>query len=301
MALSIKKSNHKIFIVFLLFTLVFENSGWGKNNNGQDSLKNTTKEVAFPIVPFNYSLNFKNTEESINIWNNGVKDAFHVIKSPFRWKGKDWSLAAGVVAAGGLLYLIDEPLYESAAFLQGNSTNNFSKYFLDPLGDYRYQTAALAGIYGISWITKNEKTRNATILTAEGLLITGAVTVFANFMTGRKMPSETTPPDASVWMGVNHPSSFWSGHAATTFTIATVLSGIYDDNIWVPITSYSLATLVSMSRVVEGHHWSSDIFIGAAIGTVIGRMVVMNYKKRAVKFTPYYSTTFKGISAQYSF
>lgn len=297
----IKKSTLFIPFVFLVFSLTFEPNCLADNSIKQDSLQNITVSETFPVVPFNYSLRFKDTESTLNVWRNGANDVFHIIKSPVRWKGKEWGIAAGIVAGGGLIYLIDEPLYESADFLQGNSTNNFSKYFLDPLGDYRYQAAALAGLYGISWITQNEKARNATILTAEGLLITGAITMFANFMTGRKMPNETHPADANIWMGVNHSSSFWSGHTATSFTIATVLSGIYNDKLWVPITSYTLATLVGMSRVVEGHHWTSDVFVGAAIGTMIGRMVVMNYKKRAVKFTPYYTGTFKGISAQYAF
>ncbi len=293
-----KFTAHKSFTGLLLL-LIFTVQGWAQEP--ADSVLTPPSTQPFPVVPFNYSLSFKDEANSLNVWKHGLNDAAYLVTSPVRWQWKDWGIAAGITAGGALIYVMDQPLYESAAFLQGNSTSNFSKYFLDPLGDYRFQAVALAGTYGASWIIKDEKLKNASILTAEALLFTGAVTLFANFMTGRKTPLETNPIDPGQWMGINNSSSFWSGHAATTFTIATVLSGIYNENLWMPITSYTLATLVSLSRVVEGHHWTSDVFVGAAVGTVIGRMVVHNYRKKAVQLTPYYSGTFKGISARYTF
>lgn len=287
-----------VFVTFLflhLFVTV------GSAQEPSDSIVVQEMKKPFPVVPFNYNLKFQDTENSINVWRHGVNDAIQLVTSPIRWDWKDWGIVAGITAGGVLIYVMDEPFYESASFLQGNSTSNFSKYFLDPLGDYRFQAVALAGTYGASWVLKDEKLKNATILATEALLFTGAVTMFANFMTGRKTPLETYPPDPTQWMGINKSSSFWSGHAATSFTIATVLSGIYNENLWMPVTSYTLATFVSLSRVVEGHHWSSDIFIGAAVGTIIGKMVVRNYRNKAVKFTPYYTGRFKGVSARYTF
>lgn len=289
-------------ILFFFFVLVLQTTTTPSFAKEQaDSVLQKATKAPFPIVPFNYNLKFQDRENSINLWRHGVNDAVKLVSSPIRWDLKDWGIVAGITAGGALIYFMDEPLYESASYVQGNSTTNFSTYFLDPLGDYRFQAVALAGTYGASWILKDEKLKNATILTTEALLLTGAVTLFANFMTGRKTPLETNPVDHTQWMGINNSSSFWSGHAATTFTIATVLSGIYNENLWMPVTSYTLATLVSLSRVVEGHHWTSDVFVGAAIGTVIGRMVISNYRNKAVQFTPYYAGRFKGISARYTF
>ena len=48
------------------------------------------------------------------------------------------------------------------------------------------------------------------------------------------------------WQGGD---SFPSGHAATSFAFATVLAYEYSNHIAVPITAYSLAGLVSASRV----------------------------------------------------
>lgn len=295
-----KHQNYRL-LAFFLFTWIYLSVNEGIAQSSADSIKLKNGKESFPVVPFNYSLKFKDTDQSINLWKHGVKDAMSLVSSPLRWKWDNWAILGGIAAGGVVIYVMDEPLYESAAFIQGNSSGNFSKYFLDPLGDYRYQAVALAGLYGASWIFKDEKLKNASILTAEALLFTGATTVFVNFMTGRKMPNETSPLDHTQWLGINESSSFWSGHAAASFTVATVLSGVYNQKLWVPIASYSLATFVSLSRVVEGYHWTSDVFVGAAVGTIIGRMVLLNYRKKAVKFTPYYTGTFKGISARYIF
>ncbi|MCD4731280.1 MAG: phosphatase PAP2 family protein, partial [Bacteroidales bacterium] len=51
---------------------------------------------------------------------------------------------------------------------------------------------------------------------------------------------------------------------------ASVLAQGYKDKLWVGITSYSIATLVGLSRLHDGKHWATDVIAGAAIGTAIG-------------------------------
>lgn len=67
--------------------------------------------------------------------------------------------------------------------------------------------------------------------------------------------------------------SFPSGHASTTFAVATVFAYEYRERIAVPITAYSVASLVAASRVSARRHWVSDIFAGGAGGFMIGRFV----------------------------
>lgn len=66
-------------------------------------------------------------------------------------------------------------------------------------------------------------------------------------------------------------SSFPSGHASAAFTAAAVLSRARPAArpIW-----YSLAVLVSASRVWVGIHHASDVVGGVVIGRVIGRGAV---------------------------
>jgi len=76
--------------------------------------------------------------------------------------------------------------------------------------------------------------------------------------------------DGQFFSGGN---SFPSGHTIGAFSVATVIAERYRKRPWVPITAYSLAGLVGIARVVERQHFPSDVFVGAALGYLIGRHV----------------------------
>lgn len=68
------------------------------------------------------------------------------------------------------------------------------------------------------------------------------------------------------------PTSFPSGHAASTFASATVLQRHLGWRGGVP--AYLVATWVSMSRLHDRQHFASDVIFGGALGIVAGRTVV---------------------------
>jgi hypothetical protein len=65
--------------------------------------------------------------------------------------------------------------------------------------------------------------------------------------------------------------SFPSGHTATAFAVASVLSGHFGWKVGVP--AYVLATGTGLARVEERRHYSRDVIFGAAIGLVVGSEV----------------------------
>src|SRR5438094_807374 len=62
-------------------------------------------------------------------------------------------------------------------------------------------------------------------------------------------------------------ASFPSGHSAASFAAATALATFYPSA--APL-SFTLATGVGLSRVYLGHHFPSDVAVGAATGAGIG-------------------------------
>ena len=68
-------------------------------------------------------------------------------------------------------------------------------------------------------------------------------------------------------------TSFPSGHAAASFALATVVSERYREKHWVAPAAYGLASLVATSRITMRTHFPSDVFVGAALGVMIGRHV----------------------------
>lgn len=67
-------------------------------------------------------------------------------------------------------------------------------------------------------------------------------------------------------------TSFPGGHAMFTYAMATVLSHEYSQK-WVQALAYTVASTVTVTRFMARDHWSSDMFIGAALGIGIGAHV----------------------------
>jgi membrane-associated phospholipid phosphatase len=72
--------------------------------------------------------------------------------------------------------------------------------------------------------------------------------------------------------GIGSFDAFPSGHTATIFAAATTISDAYDEP-WVSYVSYSIASGVAISRVMERTHWMSDCFVGGLIGILSTRVV----------------------------
>lgn len=76
-----------------------------------------------------------------------------------------------------------------------------------------------------------------------------------------KMNTNVHRPDGSN----NH--SFPSGHTATAFMTATMLTKEYGHiSPWIGIGSYTVATATGIMRVTNNKHWLSDVLTGAGIG-----------------------------------
>ncbi len=65
--------------------------------------------------------------------------------------------------------------------------------------------------------------------------------------------------------------SFPSGHAATTFTAATILQQHLGYKAGIP--TYLVTSYVAVSRLADNRHFASDVAFGAFTGIVIGRTV----------------------------
>ncbi|OCB72543.1 Membrane-associated phospholipid phosphatase [Flavobacterium glycines] len=80
---------------------------------------------------------------------------------------------------------------------------------------------------------------------------------------------------ASSRIGFN---SFPSGHTASFFALATVLSN-YCKKRYVCISLLLLSILVGYSRIYLAHHFLMDVFVGALIGVAFGSLSVIWYNK----------------------
>lgn len=70
-------------------------------------------------------------------------------------------------------------------------------------------------------------------------------------------------------------SSFPSGHAAGAFSVAAVVAGRYGNHKWVPPLVYGMATAISLSRISTNAHFTSDVFLGGALGYTVAKYQVL--------------------------
>jgi undecaprenyl-diphosphatase len=72
--------------------------------------------------------------------------------------------------------------------------------------------------------------------------------------------------------------SFPSGHAATSFAAATILA--YFDKKRKKLF-YLIAVLIAFSRVYLGYHYFLDVIVGAMLGYLISKFILLFYVKHA--------------------
>jgi len=79
-----------------------------------------------------------------------------------------------------------------------------------------------------------------------------------------------TGSQGGFWSGGD---SFPSGHAMTSFAVATAVASNRRCPKWLGITLYATATAISLSRISANRHWSSDVYFGAFSGILIGKSI----------------------------
>ncbi len=229
-------------------------------------------------------------------------DAKNVAIAPLRWDKNQWLGFTGFVGGTALIYTQDEPITD---FFQRNRTDTkdkLTKYVFDPLGSW-YLIPIFGSVYLYGLAAKNPEAETAALTTGKAIVISATYSfVFKNIFQ-RKRPYDADPPDAGYWGGPFngfHYNAFPSGHATVAFAAATAISTYYKDKIWIGITSYSLATLVGVSRIYDNKHWASDVVAGAMLGYGIGRLVANKQKKQSYfSFSPYYNGWASGITVTY--
>jgi membrane-associated phospholipid phosphatase len=146
--------------------------------------------------------------------------------------------------------------------------------------------AAAGAFFGAGLLFKDDRARDTGYLAASAILQAMLVDNALKIMAGRQRPSVADGEDhwggpAAYFDGSGEANrSFPSGHTATAFALATVVSMQYGHRAWVPVVAYTLATGVGLSRMALDKHWSSDVFIGAAVGHLVARLVVRDYARR---------------------
>jgi hypothetical protein len=196
-------------------------------------------------------------------------------------KGKHWKPFTAVAIGTAGFVLLDphlEPYFHDKGHFDNAKT-----------GPLRGRNTTLAitmtpvAFYLTSLVTHDPYTRNTALLAAEGIVDTQVLNLVTKSAIGRLKPSDI-PLNGNyrdTWFKYKgqwyNRGGFPSGHTASAFAVATVISGRYSKHRWVPFVAYGAAAVLSLSRLPAQAHFPSDIFIGGALGYGIGRLTLSRH------------------------
>lgn len=215
----------------------------------------------------------RTANESYSLVNASVSDLWNTAKAPLDWRTPEWLLFAGVVGgATALVYLGDDPIRNRAV-----ASPNFERFgrkirFLSDGTAF----LALTGGFLLSGSLFRDKEIETARLLIESAAIGYVWSASFKYVIGRHRPGPAGPRDFDPFSGN---LSMPSGETTHAFAMASVVAEQYPN--WpVRIMSYGLASCVGAARIARDGHWTSDVFVSAALGTFVGRSVSWFHRER---------------------
>ena len=235
-------------------------------------------------------------QDAKTVWHDGVD----IFTAPLHFTQPQW-LETGVIVGGTVvLFALDRSDRSVALRSQSQLADNVLTVGRD-FGVGTYGLSLSGGLYAGGLLFKNGDLRETGLMLIESIAFSGIVTNILKSVTGRSRPFvEAGPFDFHGIQFKDETASFPSGHSTVAFAISSVLSRKIK-NTWASIGLYALATLTAVSRVYDDEHWTSDTFLGAAIGNAVGVAVTGLHQREDGKTAFRLVPSPNGIRAELSF
>lgn len=204
----------------------------------------------------------------------------NIATAPLKWNSKQWIVAGGVVVGGVILYAFDDEIRQFFEQNRNGRVDFVSTYFFEPWGNI-YPVALVSGFYIYGLAAKDLRSQQIALGATQALVMSTITVQIVKHLTHRHRPNNDEPPNPRLWEGPFKGfeyTSFPSAHTTYAFSLASFLSSVYKHKPWVGILAYGIASGVGLQRLNDQVHWSSDVFVGAALGIAIGKTVysIMN-------------------------
>lgn len=192
-------------------------------------------------------------------------DQRRIWTAPFRMSPRQaWTLALPLAAGTVALKSADRAMVDA---LPGTPAQHDWSRRVSLVGSMAGLTIATAATTGYGHYAGKPAWshigRDAALALASGLAVTYAL----KGATWRERP-DAPGSRGSFYSGGD---SFPSGHALTSFAVATAVAAHPGAPKWLKITLISTAAAISISRVTGYRHWPSDVYFGSFSGILIGR------------------------------
>lgn len=217
----------------------------------------------------------RTANESYGLLNATLSDGAALVASPLDWRAREWLVLLGVAgAATGLVFLADDEIRDAAQGSRGFRNFGDDVRFL---GNGPGFLALTGGFLASGVLFRDDEIETASMLIEASALGYGS-SLALKWTAGRERPGPLV--DAREFHPFSGDFSMPSGEATHAFALATIVSQRYRHwPVWV--LSYGAATTVALGRISSDGHWASDVLVGAAIGTFVGRTVARLHAERA--------------------
>jgi hypothetical protein len=127
-------------------------------------------------------------------------------------------------------------------------------------------------LFGIGHVRADEHERETGLLASEAILDAYVFDTGVKYATLRERPNQNDARGHFFVGAASSSPSFVSGHSIMAWSSAAVLASEYNKP-WQQVGIYTLASGVSLTRVLAQEHFPTDALLGSAAGWLIGRYV----------------------------
>lgn len=206
-----------------------------------------------------------------------LKDQAGIWTSPARIRSRDLLWLVPLAAATGAGIATDHHTMGSVV----SHDANFNQTSVDASNALTGTLIAIpAVLYGGGLLRNNPHQRETGILTGEALVDSYVVQEGMKLVFWRERPAKDNSRGLFFQSSAGVNSSFPSTHSAVAWSSAAVIASEYRSP-WVQAGVYTIATGVSLTRVMSQQHFPTDVLIGSATGWLIGRYVVHRHHGKA--------------------
>jgi hypothetical protein len=207
--------------------------------------------------------------------NETLSDTWSMTRSPIDWRWKGWLTTAAIAGATtGLVYGVDQRVRDASK--DNQSFEDFGEG-IRWLGNGPGLVALTGGFALTGLVFDRPKERETAWLLLEASAAGFVFTAAGKYTFGRSRPNEELGP--YQFDPFSGEVSLPSGEATSAFIMAGVVTSQYPQW-WVQLTAYSLAGAVGAGRIGLDAHWTSDVFLGAALGIAVSKATVHFHRKR---------------------
>ncbi len=201
---------------------------------------------------------------------NLLKDQEGIWTSPLRIRESNAIVPVTLILATTVLITTDHQVMSSSKLQNTSLNNEATTASTGLLGGF---IALPVAMYGLGHLKHDDHAAETGILGGEAMLNGLAVSEVMKFVSLRERPPIDSAKGRFFQTSVGSNSSFPSNHSVIAWSSAAVIASEYSGPL-TKITAYGLATGVSLTRVLGRDHFPSDVFVGSAVGWLIGRYVV---------------------------